>query len=859
MPEGAGNQGAAEANARSVRESAWPSEYSYRPFFARLKSAFIVPMLLLLLGAVFFSRNLSEFRPVIPFDLLSNYHPWRASAPAGAHPHENPELYDQAFQFYPWWTFIIGEIKAGRIPLWNPYSFCGSPLLANGQSGIFFPLNTLNFILNLNSASLVLAVGRLFVAAMFTYAFLRQLGMLRSSAVFGAVAFAFSRNMVVWLGFPAGSASILLPALFWACERLILSAGTINFIVAALLLCSQFFAGQPQTSLVTLFCLSTYVGIRLLTGHAPRSGKLRIFFLYGAAWGLALMLSAVQILPMMEYLKESAALPFRTQFNLKVYPWYEILSFVFPNFFGTPYEGNYWGFANLVGTACYVGVGPLLLALLSLRRAFRPGSVQSFWIIAAVNFAVVYNLPIVGRISSLPLFNGIDTNKYLVAIVFSLAVCSAYELDCILKRDSRNAFQRIAWLVASLLGFAILAGFIFRDFFAAMKLWPYELSNFCVFLFFAAACMGLILAYSLERLKPAMLAAGLIALAFADLFIFGHSFNASAPKERLPAPPESIQAMRRGLEQYRILGVQGVLPANASVLYGLADVRGYDAMTPARYYEFMSRVDRGYSDFTAPLNPDQGNSIDRSTLFKRELLHMLQVGGQPLRDLLKRVYYWNSDLDGLLGTSALDALAVKYILAPPGTRNLPANRFNLIQEGQVTVFENPHALPRCYLRDDFTVVNDAQALETIDSAGFDFTRDLLLSHVSETGILQTLPSGRNPESLSHSRAEIVSQSACSVVISVNAAEPAVLVLGDLYFPGWEADLDNQPVPIHAANYLFRAVVIPAAGMHTVQFRYWPRSFVLGAEISLLGVCACAALIAFAGIGGLRSKQNLHVQ
>ncbi len=857
MPQGSDNRETENAGATPIGSNATPAGARSWGFSGKRRNVFGIPLLLLLFAVVLFARNIPEFRPVIPYDLLSNYHPWKAAV-YDSRAQENPELYDQIFQFYPWWNLISTEVKAGRVPLWNPYSFCGSPLLANGQSGVFFPLNILNWMLSLNAASLLLAVGKLFVAAIFTYAFLRQLSLGRSSAVFGAVAFAFSRNIVIWLGFPAGSAAVLLPALFWACERLIQCAGIGNFILAAILVGSQLLAGQPQASLVALLCLSTYVVIRLVSESMPWGRRLRTILLCGAAWGFAFLLAAIQLLPLIEYLQESAAMPLRTQFNIKVYPWYELLSFVLPNFFGTPYENNYWGFANLIGTACYFGVAPLLLALLSARRAFRPGIVQTFWIISLLGLGVVYKLPFLGRISSLPLFIGVDTNKYLVAVVFSLAVCSACELDGILRKDVRTPVKRITWWAVSLLGFVLLAVLGFRDFFSVMKLWPYELFNLGIFVLFALMCLGLFLAASQKRIGAAVLAAGLIVLTFADLFVFGHSVNASARKQELPKPPDSIQAIRSRSEGYRILGVQGVLPANASILYGLADVRGYDAMTPVRYYEFLSRVDRGYADFSSALHFEQGDSIDRSTLFKRELLRILQAGGQPLQDLLKKTYYWNTDLDGLLGTSALDALGVKYILAPPETRRLAPGTYNLIQEGQAAVFENPRALPRCYLRNRFTVVEDAQALETTGAPGFDFSQDLVLSNVKDFGKLQALFAAMKSKSLDRSHAEIVSQNANSVGISVRADEPAVLVLADLYFPGWEAVLDNQPVPVYAANYIFRAVVVPAAGVHTVEFRYRPVSFSLGVGISLLALCVCAALGTLAGIQGLRAKRDIVI-
>ena len=80
-----------------------------------------------------------------------------------------------------------------------------------------------------------------------------------------------------------------------------------------------------------------------------------------------------------------------------------------------------------------------------------------------------------------------------------------------------------------------------------------------------------------------------------------------------------------------------------------------------------------------------------------------------------------------------------------------------------------------------------------------------------------------------------------VVIEVKASQPAMLFLGDTHYPGWSARIDGRETPIYRANYLFRAVAIPA-GTHTVEFTYAPRSFRIGAMISLLtGLAVLAAL------------------
>ena len=71
----------------------------------------------------------------------------------------------------------------------------------------------------------------------------------------------------------------------------------------------------------------------------------------------------------------------------------------------------------------------------------------------------------------------------------------------------------------------------------------------------------------------------------------------------------------------------------------------------------------------------------------------------------------------------------------------------------------------------------------------------------------------------------------AVYLAVEARTESVLVLNDLYYPGWEATLDGNPTQIYRANYLFRAVIVPQ-GTHAIEFLYRPRSFRLGLSITL---------------------------
>ncbi len=63
--------------------------------------------------------------------------------------------------------------------------------------------------------------------------------------------------------------------------------------------------------------------------------------------------------------------------------------------------------------------------------------------------------------------------------------------------------------------------------------------------------------------------------------------------------------------------------------------------------------------------------------------------------------------------------------------------------------------------------------------------------------------------------------------------PALLILADTFYPGWQATVDGDPAPIYRTNVLLRGVPVPA-GEHEVVFRYAPASWRQGLLFSAAG-------------------------
>ncbi len=138
------------------------------------------------------------------------------------------------------------------------------------------------------------------------------------------------------------------------------------------------------------------------------------------------------------------------------------------------------------------------------------------------------------------------------------------------------------------------------------------------------------------------------------------------------------------------------------------------------------------------------------------------------------------------------------------------------QQDGALVFRNQRALPRTWLTPKAEAVNQAQAWERIrgySKEPFD---------PRQTALLEIAPGQLPPltgQPLSpDSSARVTSYSPNRFTIETEADQPAVLVVSELFYDGWQATLDGVPVPIYKADYLLRGVAVPA-GKHRVVMRY----------------------------------------
>lgn len=158
------------------------------------------------------------------------------------------------------------------------------------------------------------------------------------------------------------------------------------------------------------------------------------------------------------------------------------------------------------------------------------------------------------------------------------------------------------------------------------------------------------------------------------------------------------------------------------------------------------------------------------------------------------------------------------------------------------ILENHAARPRAYLAEAAVVVPaDDWSLVRITDQPLDLASTVMIEEGDGAADITAPAVVPRPALGANEGADVVASEPDRVVVRVRANADRYLILADSYFPGWHATVDGEPVPIHRANYLFRAVRVPG-GDHTVTWEYRPASLYVGASISLVAVIVLGLLV-----------------
>jgi hypothetical protein len=271
-------------------------------------------------------------------------------------------------------------------------------------------------------------------------------------------------------------------------------------------------------------------------------------------------------------------------------------------------------------------------------------------------------------------------------------------------------------------------------------------------------------------------------------------------------------------------------------------------------------------------NPASLNILKEKSLPSMNLLFQLHDiwGIDVIR--VKRVndlYKAFTNTSSISATHLIDLYGVKYItsVTPLDDNNkfelvyarlegLEGKREDLLKENTIKIYRNRNPLPRAWVVKDFKVLDPQAMLQLMIQKEFRPGQEVLLEEEPQWTNPPTPPFTKGgvggllnvgePSVPARGRqglpkeVEIISEDNNKLGLRVKAAENAVLVLSDTYYPDWKAFVDGKKTKIYRADYNFRAIPLNA-GTHRVEFVYDPLSFKLGAGATILGILGCIGI------------------
>jgi hypothetical protein len=739
---------------------------SYKNLFE--KHSWLTPAIVALLTLGFFSRVILPPGGVLIGDDLINF-------------------------FYPMFTFVMNEVRAGALPLWNPHLLSGVSVVADPEIAIFYPPNWLMLAVGVARGTTLLLVLHVWWAGWGMAKFAGSLGASALGGLLGGVIYSFSGWFIAHIG--GGHYTLAL------------AAGWVPWVLAAYL-----YAAQRGTWRSTLPGMAAF-SLCMLTGFPPMVIQLGLLLLALASFhvlsqpdnrrvrlsairalkGIVLggiVLTAVQIVPVIEFTRLSQRgasigeeyFDFAGSFPL---PGVQLVTLLFPNLLGSPARPEgYWGspfYEELIG---YASLWALVAVLLVFNRKRHSGADYLFLGIGAL-----------GAILSLGLKGGLliillrwvlflqrfrVPGRYLYFVVLALSGLSALTLTHLQRMpdDERREWLRPAWRVWTPTGGLLALGGA-GALRAAMASGPPHAERLGTMaesmalsgLFLLAVGATLWLWQSRRGVSWAALAT--FAIVIVDLWRVGMplvSAGTGYPQtllwDTIAATVPSDDPAIRVMPLHDAFWEQ-----NGAAATGHYNIYGYESLEPEIYTRFVS----------LSLVPTARNNR-------------------------------------LLG--------VEYVTTPQPIENfgvIEGEEAELLSEEVPYVYRLIDPPPRAFLVSEFEVQPDnIAAQDHLVAEYFDPERTVILDREPGCSV--------NGEGGQASFGEYTPN---RVTVHVAAEGPSLLVLSDRWYPGWTATVDGEPVEILRAYSVLRAVCVPA-GEHTVTFRFQPASLRWGAWISTAG-------------------------
>ncbi len=721
----------------------------------------------------------ADLAAVLVFTALWALFFWRALTPNPANQVSYPDG-DFSGQFLTFGAYQAARLLAGEVPLWNPYNYAGHPFLADTQAAVFYPLRLATIFLSQLTGGWSYAALQ---AEALAHVWLGGLAMFVfvRSATRSRVAGLVSAITLAFGGYLTGYPPLQLA---------VLEAGIwLPISLLGVLKASQPTPGNaPNRWQVRWLVVSALaLGLSLLAGH-PQTTLLLLYVLMAYIFHRAVR-ARIGWLPTLAAMAGVAVLGFGMA-AVQVLPGLEYSRLTVRAGLGFDELAGGFPYGDLVSlvlpnvvsvwSPLYSGIAALALAGVAIGRK-RDGA--WFWLAVALAALVLsfgggtllYHLAYLTA-PGYSWFRGQERTAYVVA--HAVAIMAGLGTAALLEKPAETRkLARALGIGATLAWVVAVQAFVISHLTSEGE--PSALVNQAFYLAVVGTGAWVIVGRLGSRAGHVWWPAALILLVVFDLF----SANMNTNWE--PIPPGERTLYERDMAAvtleddglYRVDGRLGLSHGNYATLIGLQDVRGISPLRLETLEQYQTRL------------PDY-----------------------RLHEILNVKYVF---------TDWVELERPSTIIYRDEGRQPPA---------YLHALDDP--LPRAWMAYWVMVAPDeAQALGWLADPSFDPRTTVILDREPELSLPAELPTGV--------QVQVVDYAPERIVLSVMTPEDGVLVLSEMDYPGWRADVDGQRAPIWRANAGLRALPLEA-GEHEIVFTYRPATFGVGVAVSMLSLAAVVA-------------------
>ncbi|HJQ38170.1 MAG TPA: YfhO family protein [Thermoanaerobaculia bacterium] len=497
---------------------------------------------------------------------------------------------DVYLEFIPWRKATQWSLARGEWGLWTPFTFAGEPLLGGEQASVTWPITWIACLLPAALSFTFHAAITLLIAALTAFLFARELGCREAAAMIAAAGWAFASTLVMFLLVAMGVVWAWAPLVFLGVARIATRRGIalLTFAFTALLA-----AGHPESALYVIFTAMLYGLFELRRANAGRMIGGAV-----AAGVLALLLSAIHLLPFVEALPHSMEFAHRDRFedtSIGI-PAQHVLARLATNAFPWLY-GREWKLSSTAPPSHTNGAAGSIILALAIYAIWRIRSRQTWFFASMAALAMLLGAewkPLATLIAHIPLFDIALPDRISAAAAFFLVILAALGVEEICRRGG----DRAAVVTLAMVAVCIALG-------NAWLLRAPDISHDQVFFgryVVVAEIAFLIAAIFCTRRVPLLL--GLL-IAQRALSV-GDVYKSFAQRQAYPPIP-ILEPLKQARKPFRIAGHGLAFHPATSTMYELEDIRGYSALTMLRLREtyplwcveqpvWFNRID----DFTRP-------------------------------------------------------------------------------------------------------------------------------------------------------------------------------------------------------------------------------------------------------------------